>query len=155
MTEDQVRQRLSEAVWNHFNKWAAKETCIISEDDKGHEVLEYLEGDVDKYLENLFLPHLEQKATATLTPKMIRHNVEFSREAPHAHSVTVAGDFNNWCPVHTPLRRDNDGVWRTNVSLPPGRHQYLFVVDGQWCSDPSAKESVINLHGGRNSVVEV
>jgi hypothetical protein len=36
-----------------------------------------------------------------------------------------------------------------------GRHEYLFVVDGQWLPDPKAKESVQNPFGGRNSVLVV
>jgi 1,4-alpha-glucan branching enzyme len=34
------------------------------------------------------------------------------------------------------------GVWTVSLSLPPGRHEYAFIVSGpqgeQWLPDPSA-----------------
>jgi hypothetical protein len=53
------------------------------------------------------------------------------------------------------MRKDGNGEWTVSVTLPPGRYEYRFVVDGQWLSDPSAKESVHNTFGGTNSVVVV
>jgi hypothetical protein len=41
------------------------------------------------------------------------------------------------------------------VWLPAGRYEYRFVVDGNWISDPCAKESVQNTFGSTNSVVVV
>jgi hypothetical protein len=32
---------------------------------------------------------------------------------------------------------------------------YRFIVDGEWRSDPNAKESAANEYGETNSVVEV
>jgi hypothetical protein len=39
--------------------------------------------------------------------------------------------------------------------LPPGRHEYKFVVDGQWLPDPNAQANAFNAYGTLNSVVEV
>ena len=50
----------------------------------------------------------------------------------------------------TPMHKDASG-WRATVSLPPGRYEYRFFVDGQWLSDPTAKETVGNDFGGTNS----
>jgi 1,4-alpha-glucan branching enzyme len=72
-----------------------------------------------------------------------------------AKQVCVAGDFNGWKPDTTPLTQVDKGRWVGNVSMKPGRHEYLFVVDGQWLPDPNAKETVQNPFGGRNSVVTV
>jgi len=60
-----------------------------------------------------------------------------------AQSVVVVGDFNAWTNGATPLEtRGEDGVWTVSVSLPPGRHEYAFIVtdrDGQhWVADPLA-----------------
>ena len=74
---------------------------------------------------------------------------------PAAKQVAVAGSFNNWQPEQTPLRPAGNGRWAGDLKVGPGRHEYLFVVDGQWLPDPNARESVANPFGGRNSVLTV
>ena len=74
---------------------------------------------------------------------------------PSAKQVFVAGSFNGWKPDTTPLMPLGNGRWHGDLKLRPGRHEYLFVVDGTWRPDPSAKESVQNPFGGRNSVLMV
>jgi 1,4-alpha-glucan branching enzyme len=74
---------------------------------------------------------------------------------PQAKSAVVAGTFNSWDPKRTPLRRDTAGAWKTTVWLPPGRYEYRFIVDGEWLSDPRAKESTQNGFGSQNSVIVV
>ena len=39
-------------------------------------------------------------------------------------------------------------------SLPRGRHDYKFIVDGDWVEDPKA-EAAPNCYGTMNSVCEV
>jgi 1,4-alpha-glucan branching enzyme len=75
--------------------------------------------------------------------------------APAARQVFVAGSFNGWKPETTPLVPLGNGRWKGDLTLGPGRHEYLFVVDGQWRADPNARESVANPFGGRNSVIIV
>jgi 1,4-alpha-glucan branching enzyme len=75
--------------------------------------------------------------------------------SPAAKQVQVAGSFNEWNPERTPLAPASNGRWTSNLLLGPGRHEYLFVVDGQWIPDPNARESVNNPFGGRNSVLKV
>lgn len=72
-----------------------------------------------------------------------------------AKSVSVAGSFNGWNPQKTPLHRNANGRWAGDVMLEPGRHEYLFVVDGKWLPDPKAREQVGNPFGGHNSVIVV
>lgn len=84
-----------------------------------------------------------------------KKKIEFVLEAPQAKAVAVAGTFNDWDTSRTPLHRDNDGTWRTKVKLSCGRHEYRFVADGEWISDPKAMESAPNPHGSENSVVVV
>ena len=74
---------------------------------------------------------------------------------PEAKSVAVAGSFNGWKPEITPLTAQGNGRWVGDLTVKPGRHEYLFVVDGQWLPDPNAKESVENPFGGKNSVLTV
>ena len=47
------------------------------------------------------------------------------------------------------------GAWKATLWLPAGRYEYRFVADGQWISDPSAREWVKNTFGTANSVVVV
>lgn len=74
---------------------------------------------------------------------------------PGAKQVAVAGSFNDWKPERTPLTQSGNGRWVGDLNVKPGRHEYLFVVDGQWLPDPNAKESVQNPFGGKNSVLTV
>jgi 1,4-alpha-glucan branching enzyme len=57
-----------------------------------------------------------------------------------ARQIAVVGDFNGWSAEATPLiARDGTGMWTASITLPPGTHQYAFVVDGaQWVADPFA-----------------
>ncbi len=85
-----------------------------------------------------------------------RKSIDFVLQSPQAQSVAVAGTFNGWNPKRTPMRKDGNGEWKATLSLPPGRYEYRFVLDGtQWVSDEHAKESVANAFGGTNSVIVV
>ncbi len=81
--------------------------------------------------------------------------VEFVLNMPQARAVSVAGTFNGWDAKQAPLRRAPDGTWRARMGLPPGRHEYRFVVDGQWQDDPRARTKVPNPFGGENAVIIV
>jgi 1,4-alpha-glucan branching enzyme len=86
-------------------------------------------------------------------PKVGR--VSFELVKPGARQVYVAGSFNDWKPEKAPLMPKGNGRWVGDLTIKPGRHEYLFVVDGQWLADPNAKESVQNPYGGRNSILGV
>ena len=51
--------------------------------------------------------------------------------------------------------KGNRGIWRAKLPLPPGRHPYLFLVDGEWQIDPACPEKVRNSFGTFNNVVEI
>ena len=74
--------------------------------------------------------------------------------APKAKQVCVAGSFNNWHAAALPLEPAGD-EWVGEVKLPPGRYEYLFVVDGHWLLDPNAREKIPNPFGGFNSLLSV
>lgn len=61
----------------------------------------------------------------------------------------------DWHPSSTTMVPLADGRWAKKLTLPPGRYEYRFVVDGQWMDDPAAKETVLNPFGGGNAVVVV
>ncbi len=74
--------------------------------------------------------------------------VRFVYFAPTAHRVQLAGSWpeNNWARgdgsvgeanIGLMADDDGDGMWEITVSLPEGRHQYLFWVDeATWALDP-------------------
>ena len=88
--------------------------------------------------------------------------IEFSCYAPRAQSVFVAGTFNDWNPEVIPLYREPDGHWRTTLPLTPGRHEFKFIVDGEWCCEPGCEHEYqgcpkccANDLGTMNRVLEV
>jgi hypothetical protein len=70
-----------------------------------------------------------------------------------ARSVAVAGSFNSWQPEQ--VIATGDGNWIKELTIAPGRYEYLFVVDGQWVTDPNAGENTPNPFGGLNSVLVI
>ena len=72
-----------------------------------------------------------------------------------AESVSVAGDFNRWNHITTPLKRNGSGLWTTEIAAPrAGRLEYKFVVDGKrWIEDPSNGLKAPDNFGGLNSVL--
>ena len=72
-----------------------------------------------------------------------------------AADVSLAGDFNDWQPARTPMKRRKDGAWAATVRLPNDqRYEYRIVVDGQtWMTDEESDALVPNPFGGHNSVV--
>ena len=81
--------------------------------------------------------------------------VHFEFHHRTARRVFVAGSFNGWNPSATPLANLGGGRWLRLLWLPPGQHEYLFVVDGVWCFDPHAADYVPNVYGTMNATVEV
>ncbi len=51
-------------------------------------------------------------------------------------NVSIVGDFNNWNADHDWLKRDEEGIYRLRLRLPPGEYSYRLVVDGKWVLDP-------------------
>ena len=81
-----------------------------------------------------------------------KKKVTFSYMASHAHSVSVVGDFTNWQQAPISLKKDKTGLWKAVVSLPPGRHEYRLVVDGEWRDDPQCSSRLPNQFGSENCV---
>lgn len=92
--------------------------------------------------------------------------LEFHSEK--ANSVSVAGDFNDWCgssngafdPSLGRMTLAGDYVWTFPLSgIPTGSHQFKFVIDGEWESGPNRsffldeKGHLIDPTGGIISVV--
>jgi 1,4-alpha-glucan branching enzyme len=68
--------------------------------------------------------------------------------------VSVVGTFNKWDPEKNPMRANpGSGHYTTVIALTPGKHEYRFVVNGEWCMDSNCFESVPNGYGSLNSVI--
>lgn len=82
--------------------------------------------------------------------------IELRLHAPASH-VMVVGDFNDWDPAATPLRRGNEGgTWTVELRLPPGRYRYTFLVDGRrWVPDPEEPRAADDDFGAPMSVLTV
>ncbi|MBI4817451.1 MAG: glycoside hydrolase family 13 [Deltaproteobacteria bacterium] len=83
-------------------------------------------------------------------------------KAPRAERVFLAGNFNEWKTDALAMRRSKDGDWSIDLALPPGRYEYKFVVDGNWCCDVSndavveaIDSGVPNDFGTMNRVLEI
>ncbi len=100
------------------------------------------------------LAHLGSPPSARPRPMAVVARLAY--RAPLAREVAVAADFNGWKPEVARMRRGEGGVWTVEVPLSPGqRYEYMFVVDGQWVTDPNAPASVEDGFGGRNAVLEL
>ena len=97
---------------------------------------------------------VKDKAPAkSKTPAAKKSQFEFS--APEAGEVYLAGEFNNWDVQATPMKKDKNGIWKTALSLQPGRYEYRFFVDGNWVSDLSCSGCVPNDFGTTNCVIVI
>ena len=83
-------------------------------------------------------------------------DVVFVAKFQQAKKVMIAGDFNNWMPISTPMQpAGRAGEWRMRLPLNPGRYRYRLVVDGKWITDPNNQYVEANQFGELNNIVEV
>ena len=83
--------------------------------------------------------------------------VTFVLAAPGAREVAVIGSFNGWNAAGWTMRHDGaTGLWTLSAALPPGSHEYVFLVDGTTpVPDAAAALSADDGFGSRNSVLLV
>lgn len=65
--------------------------------------------------------------------------------------ISIIGDFNHWDPFADKLTEVEPGLYRITLKLLPGRHYYLFVVNGERLIDPYNLESVVDHEDFRYS----
>ena len=90
---------------------------------------------------------------------MVRKNkqkkIDFKLTAPQANKVMLTGDFTSWEEKGISMKKNKNGLWKTSLNLAPGRHEYKFIVDGQWWLDPDNDDICFNSFGTQNSVKEI
>ena len=83
-------------------------------------------------------------------------NIEFKLATAHGSKVSVAGTFNDWDPEKNHMNeKHGSGLYKTVIVLPPGKHEYKFVVNGEWRTDPNCLDQVTNCHDSLNSVIHI
>ncbi len=70
--------------------------------------------------------------------------------------VSVVGDFNDWDPMITPLRKKGS-VRTASVTLEPGRVYAFRYLDtlGRWHDDPAADDVRVNDSGGTDCLIDL
>ncbi|ERP30948.1 glycogen-binding domain-containing protein [Chitinivibrio alkaliphilus] len=85
-----------------------------------------------------------------------KKRVTFTYKGVPGSDVFVTGSFNEWDPKQKKLKdKKKDGVYSLAVNLPRERHQYKFIVDGEWINDPECTMYEEDGFGGLNSVVDL
>ena len=111
---------------------------------------------VQSPIQSLVIKTTAQKLEEFYGVKQEGEEVVFAARFENARKVLIAGDFNSWLPMSTPMQTAGiPGRWRTTLPLPPGRYRYRFVVDGKWMTDPNNQYVEANQYGELNNVVEV
>ena len=76
--------------------------------------------------------------------------------APHAAHVEIVGSFTGWHDRPTPMKRGDDGWWRTTVTLDPGDHEFQYLIDHrEWRADYAAGGLKLNEFGTWVSLLTV
>jgi hypothetical protein len=98
---------------------------------------------------------IDRKLEAIYGVRQDGESVIFRSHSVEATEIQIAGDFNDWMPHTTPMRRLADGDFETRLKLPKGRYRYRLVVDGRWSHDLYNPIIETNEYGELNSVVEI
>lgn len=75
--------------------------------------------------------------------------------AIEAQQAVVVGEFNDWNPDATPMKRKKDGSFSAALNLESGKeYRYKFYLDGaRWENDPQPDRLVQNIFGTQDSVL--
>jgi len=99
--------------------------------------------------------HSHARPGEALSARKTVKPVNFICSVTQARHVSLVGDFNDWDPHATPMKRQPDGCWLVQVQLGPGHHHYQFLVDGKPTLDPRAQGIARNQQGQKVSLMAV
>ena len=77
----------------------------------------------------------------------------FEYDAENAQNVFLVGSMNDWNTDATPMKKEDDGVWRIFIKLDYGEYAYKFMVDGVWQYDQNNPDYEDDGYGGFNSII--
>jgi 1,4-alpha-glucan branching enzyme len=66
----------------------------------------------------------------------------------------VAGDFNKWNANELVMEKNGDS-WERQLYLSDGKHDYRFLVDGKWITDPGNLVKEVDESNNINSVIKL
>lgn len=83
--------------------------------------------------------------------------VTFTVPAEDAKKVAVVGDFNNWNPKGTLLKKLKNGTFKGTVDLPKETtYEFRYLVDGAYVNETEADRYQWNdFAGAENAVLEL
>ena len=95
---------------------------------------------------------VDNAESIAISPVVNDTSVTFAYKNTNASSVSVAGTFNEWNTTANLMTKNEYGVWSTTIeNLSAGVHQYKFVVDGSWITDPLNSWIETEESGNQNS----
>lgn len=83
--------------------------------------------------------------------------VTFTVPAKEAQKVSVVGDFNNWNPKGSTLKKLKNGNFKGTFDLPKAStFEYRYLVDGSYVNEAEADRYQWNDYAGtENAVLEL
>ncbi len=83
--------------------------------------------------------------------------VTFMVPAEEAKKVAVVGDFNNWNPKGSMLKKLKSGAFKGTFDLPTANsYEFRYLVDGSYVNDEAADRYQWNDYAGtENAVIEL
>ncbi|GMN10694.1 isoamylase early set domain-containing protein [Croceitalea sp. MTPC9] len=83
--------------------------------------------------------------------------VTFTVPAEEAKKVAVVGDFNNWNPKGSTLKKLKNGTFKGTFDLPKeNSYEFRYLVDNDYVNDNEADRYQWNDYAGtENAVLEV
>ena len=83
--------------------------------------------------------------------------VTFTVPAKEAKKVAVVGDFNNWSPKGSMLKKLKNGNFKGTFDLPKeNTFEFRYLVDGAYVNDEAADRYQWNdFAGAENAVLEL
>ncbi len=75
-------------------------------------------------------------------------SVQFELFMPDADKVSLAASFTDWQERAIAMRGPEDGWWTLRLHLPPGEHEFQYLVDDEiWLADYAAHGVKRNRYG--------
>ena len=88
--------------------------------------------------------------------KIANRDIRFVLKTAPGSKVYLIGSFNRWNSKKTIMSGpDDSGNYSVTLSLCEGVYEYLFVVNGEWQTDPVNPRFALNAVGIWSSVIEV
>ncbi|MEN1786093.1 MAG: isoamylase early set domain-containing protein [Bacteroidota bacterium] len=83
--------------------------------------------------------------------------VTFTVPAKEATNVAVVGDFNNWDPAGSVLRKLKNGTFKGTIELPKeSMYEFRYLVDDTYVNDAEADRYQWNdFAGAENAVLDI